>query len=419
VRGSIYSSDSSLLATSIPIFDVKIDLHKTVIPNDTFTRYLNSLSDSLAHIFPEKTKDEYKKYLLLGRKKEKRDLLIKKNIDYTQLKRLRTFPILKKGRYKGGFIVEEKDYRKMPFNILAKRTIGYKNIEENVYVGLEGAYSKELEGVSGKRLMRKIANGIWRPVESDNQIEPENGKDIISTIDINIQDVAENALMKCLDSNDADHGCAILMEVKTGYIKAIANLKRRSDGSYGEDINYAIWESAEPGSTFKLASLIAVLEEGKFDTNEIVNTGVTYYAGKEMEDSHSEGYGRISLSKAFELSSNVGISEIVTRTFQKNPQKFIDYLKEMSLDKPLNIELKGESKPYIKDTKSPTWSKTSFLGLSEVNITTSLFSTAIFPIIGRFEESRFPPAPIIVISLSFFVLIASIVLRTLSKASGV
>jgi cell division protein FtsI (penicillin-binding protein 3) len=364
VRGSIYSSDSSLLATSIPIFDVKIDLHKTVIPTDTFTRYLNSLSDSLSRIFPEKTRDEYKKYLLLGRKKGKRDLLIRKNIDYTQLKRLRTFPLLKKGRYKGGFIVEEKDYRKMPFQILAQRTIGYKNIEENLYVGLEGAYSKELEGVSGKRLMRKIANGIWRPVESNNQIEPENGKDIISTININIQDVAESALMKCLDSNDADHGCAILMEVKTGYIKAIANLKRRSDGSYREDINYAIWESAEPGSTFKLASLIAVLEEGKFDTNTIVNTGVTFYAGKKMEDSHPEGYGKVTVTKAFEVSSNVGISEIVTRTFQKNPQKFIDYLKDMSLDKPLNIELKGESNPYIKDTKSTSWSKTSLPWMS-------------------------------------------------------
>lgn len=364
VRGSIYSSDSSLLATSIPIFDVKIDLHKTVIPTDTFTRYLNSLSDSLSRIFPEKTRDEYKKYLLLGRKKGKRDLLIRKNIDYTQLKRLRTFPLLKKGRYKGGFIVEEKDYRKMPFQILAQRTIGYKNIEENLYVGLEGAYSKELEGVSGKRLMRKIANGIWRPVETNNQIEPENGKDIISTININIQDVAESALMKCLDSNDADHGCAILMEVKTGYIKAIANLKRRSDGSYREDINYAIWESAEPGSTFKLASLIAVLEEGKFDTNTIVNTGVTFYAGKKMEDSHPEGYGKVTVTKAFEVSSNVGISEIVTRTFQKNPQKFIDYLKDMSLDKPLNIELKGESNPYIKDTKSSSWSKTSLPWMS-------------------------------------------------------
>lgn len=364
VRGSIYSSDSSLLATSIPIFDVKIDLHKNVIPTDTFTKYLNSLSDSLSRIFPEKTRDEYKKYLLLGRKKGKRDLLIRKNIDYTQLKRLRTFPLLKKGRYKGGFIVEEKDYRKMPFQILAQRTIGYKNIEENLYVGLEGAYSKELEGVSGKRLMRKIANGIWRPVESNNQIEPENGKDIISTININIQDVAESALMKCLDSNDADHGCAILMEVKTGYIKAIANLKRRSDGSYREDINYAIWESAEPGSTFKLASLIAVLEEGKFDTNTIVNTGVTFYAGKKMEDSHPEGYGKVTVTKAFEVSSNVGISEIVTRTFQKNPQKFIDYLKDMSLDKPLNIELKGESNPYIKDTKSTSWSKTSLPWMS-------------------------------------------------------
>ncbi|NVN96178.1 MAG: transpeptidase family protein [Bacteroidetes bacterium] len=359
IRGNIISSDSNLLATSIPIFDVKLDLDKSVIQNDTFKIYLNALSDSLSELFPDKSKEEFKNLLQIGRKKEDRDFLIRRDIDYTQLKRLRTFPILKKGKFKGGLIIEEKDYRKMPFKELGSRTIGYKNIKENLYVGLEGAYSKELEGVSGKRLMRKIANGIWRPVERDNQIEPENGKDIVTTIDINIQDVAEHALRKCLDSNEADHGCAVLMEVNTGYVKAIANLKRHKDGSYGEDINFAIWESAEPGSTFKLASLIAVLEEGKFDTNEIVNSGRSTYADRTMEDSHEQGYGRISLARAFEVSSNVGISEIVYRTFRDKPQKYIDYLYDMSLNKPLGIELKGEGLPIIKDTKNPTWSRTS------------------------------------------------------------
>jgi cell division protein FtsI (penicillin-binding protein 3) len=289
---------------------------------------------------------------------------LRRDIDYTQLKRLRTFPILKKGKYKGGFIVEEKDYRKMPFKELGSRTIGYKNIKENLYVGLEGAYSKELEGVSGKRLMRKIANGIWRPVERDNQIEPENGKDIVTTIDINIQDVAEHALRKCLDSNEADHGCAILMEVSTGYVKAIANLKRHKDGSYGEDINFAIWESAEPGSTFKLASLIAVLEDGKYDTNEMVNTGKCTYADRTMEDSHEQGYGRVSFARAFEVSSNVGISEMVYKTFRDKPKKYIDYLYGMSLNKPLGIDLKGEGLPFIKDTKNSTWSRTSLPWMS-------------------------------------------------------
>lgn len=364
IRGNIISSDSNLLATSIPIFDVKLDLHKSVVHKDTFKLYINALCDSLSDLFPEKSSSDFKNILVAGRKSGKRDLLIKRNIDYTQLKRLRNFPILKKGKFKGGFIVEEKDYRKMPFKMLASRTIGYKNLNSNAYVGLEGAYSKELEGVSGKRLMRKIANGIWRPVERDNQIEPENGKDIITTIDINIQDVAENALLKCLDSNDADHGCAILMEVNTGYIKAIANLKRHKDGSYGEDLNFAISESAEPGSTFKLASLIAVLEDGKFDTNELVNTGISSYANRKMEDSHEEGYGRISLSKAFEVSSNVGISEITTRTFSKNPQKFVDYLYDMNLNKSLGIDLKGEGRPYVKNTKDKTWSKTSLPWMS-------------------------------------------------------
>ncbi len=364
VRGNIISSDSNLLATSIPIFDIKLDLDKSVIQNDTFKFYLNVLSDSLSKLFPDKSKEEFKKLLLSGRKKEDRDFLLRRDIDYTQLKRLRTFPILKKGKYKGGFIVEEKDYRKMPFKELGSRTIGYKNIKENLYVGLEGAYSKELEGVSGKRLMRKIANGIWRPVERDNQIEPENGKDIVTTIDINIQDVAEHALRKCLDSNEADHGCAILMEVSTGYVKAIANLKRHKDGSYGEDINFAIWESAEPGSTFKLASLIAVLEDGKYDTNEMVNTGKCTYADRTMEDSHEQGYGRVSFARAFEVSSNVGISEMVYKTFRDKPKKYIDYLYGMSLNKPLGIDLKGEGLPFIKDTKNSTWSRTSLPWMS-------------------------------------------------------
>ena len=364
IRGNIISSDSNLLATSVPIFDVKIDLGEDVIPEDTLDRYISALSDSLSLIFPEKNKSEYKSYLLKGRAGEKHDLILHKNISYHQLKRLRTFPILKKGRFKGGFIVEEKDFRFMPFKMLASRTIGYKKIEEDLYVGLEGAYSKELEGISGQRLMRKIANGVWRPVENNNQIEPENGKDIITTIDINIQDVAEHALMKCLDSNNADHGCAILMEVKTGYIKAIANLKKRKDGSFGEDINYAIWESAEPGSTFKLASLLAVLDEGKYDTNEIVNTGKCMYANREMIDSHEEGYGRISVAKAFMLSSNVGISQIVYKTFYDNQQKFIDRLYAMNINKPLGVELKGEGNPFIKDTKNASWSKTSLPWMS-------------------------------------------------------
>ncbi len=364
IRGNIISSDSNLLATSVPIFDVKLDLHKSVIHNDTFKIYVNALADSLSKLFPDKSKEQFKNILVKGRKKEDRDLLLRRDIDYTQLKRMRTFPVLKKGKYKGGFIVEEKDYRKMPFKGLGSRTIGYKKITENLYVGLEGAYSKELEGVSGKRLMRKIANGIWRPVERDNQIEPENGKDIVTTIDINIQDVAENALRKCLDSNEADHGCAILMEVSTGYIKAISNLKRHKDGTYGEDINFAIWESAEPGSTFKLASLIAVLEDGKYDTNELVNTGKCNYADRTMKDSHEQGYGRISFARAFEVSSNVGISELVYKAFKDQPQKYIDHLYDMSLNKPLGLDIKGEGLPFIKNTKNPTWSRTSLPWMS-------------------------------------------------------
>ncbi len=364
IRGNIISADSNLLATSVPIFDVRMDMHRKVVPDSTFRENLDSLALCLSKLFPQKSKDEFKKYLKNGRKKKKRDLLIAKNINYSQLKKLRTFPILRKGRYKGGVIIEEKDFRLMPYKMMASRTIGYRKEHDNIYVGIEGAFHKELAGVSGKRLMRKIANGVWRQVENANEMDPENGKDIITTIDTRIQDVAESALMKCLDSNEADHGCAILMEVATGEIRAIANLKRHADGSYGEDINYAIWESGEPGSTFKLASTIAVLEEGKLDTNAIVPTGIAMMANRKMEDSHEEGYGNITLAKAFEVSSNVGISKAVVKSFSENPQKFVDHLHEMGLNKPLGIELKGEGKPYVKNTDSKTWSATSLPWMS-------------------------------------------------------
>lgn len=364
VRGNIFSCDTNLIATSVPVFTIRMDLHKSVIPTDTFRLYLNPLCDSLSKMFPGKSKADYKKLLTEARQKGKRSVLLARDINYTYLLRIKQFPILKKGQFKGGLIVEEREYRYLPYRDLASRTIGYYKTTDGKGVGIEAAFNKELAGISGQRLAKKVANDIWRPVYSNNQVDPENGKDIITTIDIRIQDVAEAALMRCLEENEAEHGCAILMEVATGEIRAIANLKRGKNGTYSESLNYALQESAEPGSTFKLASAIAILEQGKYDTNAMVPTGIMEFHGRRMIDSKREGYGNISFKKAFEKSSNVGISYLAYDVFHSNPKLFTDYLYKMGLNQKLDLELAGEGAPYIKNPKSKTWSKISLPWMS-------------------------------------------------------
>jgi cell division protein FtsI (penicillin-binding protein 3) len=227
-------------------------------------------------------------------------------------------------------------------------------------VGLEGAYGDILGGVDGQRLMQKIAGGVWMPVGDDNEIEPEDGRDIYTTIDVNLQDVAESALLKQLQKHEADHGCVVLMEVKTGAIKAIANLKRTESGSYYEGYNYAIGESTEPGSTFKLPALIAALEDGYVDMGDIIDCGdgsKQYYDYTMYDSNYDEGgWGKITVQRVFEVSSNIGMAEIVSKSYAQKPQKFIDHLASMNLREPLGIEIAGEGKPYIKNTNAETWS---------------------------------------------------------------
>ncbi|HRZ78352.1 MAG TPA: penicillin-binding transpeptidase domain-containing protein, partial [Bacteroidales bacterium] len=241
-------------------------------------------------------------------------------------------------------------------------------------VGLEGAYREELEGISGRRLMRRITNNMWVPVNDENEIEPQDGNDIITNIDVNIQDVAEHSLMEHLARHDADHGCAVLMEVSTGYVVAIANLRKKGDGRYEEDYNFAVGESAEPGSTFKLASLMVALEDGRLRLDQTVDTreGVVSFYGRQMKDSHHGGYGRITLQKAFELSSNVGISVAIQEAYAQDPSRFVEGLRRMSLGSPLGLEIPGEGKPLIKGPGEKGWSGLSLPWMSigyEVAIT--------------------------------------------------
>jgi|AntAceMinimDraft_17_1070374.scaffolds.fasta_scaffold02477_3 cell division protein FtsI (penicillin-binding protein 3) len=346
-RGNIYSDDGNLLATSLPFFDVRIDLISN-IKEKVFNKQIDSLSYCLSMLFKDKTKSQYKNILINARKQGNKYFLVKRKITYDELKKMRSFPILKFGRYRGGMIVIKKDKRKKPFEMLASRTIGYDR--PGYHVGLEGAYRKILKGVNGKRLERKISGGVWIPVNDENQIESKNGKDIFTTININIQDIAENALLLQLKKYDADHGTVVLMEVKTGYIKAIANIGKNNKGEYHELYNYAIGEKTDPGSTFKLASLMAAIEDGYVNLTDSVETGngIYYFYDHKMEDDKYGGYGKITVKKAFEVSSNIGISKIITKYYYGKEQKFVDALCRMGINKKTGTEINGEELPLIK-----------------------------------------------------------------------
>jgi cell division protein FtsI (penicillin-binding protein 3) len=366
VRGNILAQDGSLLAVSVPLFNLRMDAGNTHYNDEYFYENVDSLALCLSQLFNDRTKGSYKETLIKGRKNNNRYLLLKREITFDQLKKVRKFPIFRDGKYRGGLIAEPRSKRVLPYQWLAFRTIGWDKEGTENDVGLEGSYSQILQGETGTRLMRRIGNGAWRPLNEENELEPLNGHDIITSIDINIQDVAEDALMRQLIANEADHGCAVLMEVKTGFIVAIANLGKNKDGKYEELMNYALAESSEPGSTFKLASVLAALDEGLLDLNDTVDTenGTTRFANRIMRDSHKGGYGRISVARAFELSSNVGISKAISKCFKSNPQKMIDKFYEMRLNQPLGMDIYGEGKPRIRDTKDKYWSKVSLPWMS-------------------------------------------------------
>lgn len=359
VRGNIYATDGSLLATSIPIYEVRFDPNADAVTDDVFEENIDSLAWNLSELFKDKSFATYRSQLINARQKGERYHLIRRKVKYTELKVLKRFPIFRRGKYKGGFIFIQQNKRERPFRILAARTIGYQR-EGIMPVGLEGAYHEVLKGVDGRRLMQKIAGGVWMPVGDENEIEPEDGKDIYTTIDVNIQDVAESALLKQLQKQEADHGTVILMEVKTGAIKAIANLKRNDNGSYYEGYNYAIGESTEPGSTFKLPALIAAIEDGYVDMGDIIDCGDgsrNFYDQTMYDSNHDQGgWGKITVKRILEVSSNIGMAEIILKSYREKPQAFIDHLERMNLRKQTEIEILGEGKPYIKNTNDDSWS---------------------------------------------------------------
>lgn len=373
-RGTIYSEDGAMLSTSIPFFDIYIDFAAEGLREKNGKRFkdnVDSLSIRLAGLFKDQSPAEYRAILQQGYKKKDRYFPLKKNISFQQYKILRSLPLVRQGKDKSGFIAEVKDKRLNPFVLLANRTIGlsreYVDSDgkiRNTNVGLEKTYDTLLKGETGKKLMRKVAAGVFVPVDG-TEIEPQNGKDIVTTIDVNIQDIAENALLKVMSENECTSGTCLVMEVKTGKIKAIANLGRRPDGSYWEDLNYAI-RASEPGSTFKLTTMLALLEDKYITLNDRVDLerGQWKYSTRTVYDSEDYGLNEVSVKQAFMHSSNVGMAKLVTAHYTKNPNQFINHLRKLRLDRYSGIDLLGETTPIVKTPKSKTWSATSLPWMS-------------------------------------------------------
>lgn len=352
MRGRILAEDGSDLVTSIPLYNLHMDM--TVIKDKLFEE-VDSLAINLATVFDHKSRVDWEAYLRKGRADSSQYLLLKNNVKYTVLQQLQEFPILRESKYKGGFIVEQHFERQMPNGLLAKRTLGYKR-EGARPVGLEGSFDNYLTGEFGLQ-NKQWVNGSWKPVGVDYLKDPVPGSDVITSINVNTQEVAENELKKQLKAQNAVHGSVVLMEVETGYIKAIANLTRdKESGNYYETYNHAVGTKTDPGSTFKLASLMALLEDGKVDiTDEVGAYGEYHFYDHTTYDSHRGGYGKITIQNAFEVSSNV-FSKIVNDAYFEDAQQFVDRLKSFGLGDTLGLDIAGEPFPVLKNRGEDGWS---------------------------------------------------------------
>ena len=376
LRGDIYASDMRLLASSVPYYEIRMDMETPSLTDRIFYNNVDSLSLCLSNLFRDRSPADYKNLLVEARRKGNRYLLIKKKVNYVQLKKLKTFPIFRLGQYKGGLIVNQESLRQKLYYNLASRTIGKttQDASGNI-VGIEGAYDQYLGGVEGIKKMQKLAGNVWMPLDGAGEIEPHDGSSVVTTIDINLQDVAEKALLRQLIAQKAHAGTAVLMEVETGEVKAIVNLTD-TFGAYREYYNYAVGQSSEPGSTFKLPALIAALEDGyiKLDDTIQTNKGIFNYYDLTIRDDNylKGGHGTLTAEEVFELSSNVGMAKIITGSYRKHPHRFIDRLYSMNLNEPLNIAIKGEGKPVIRYPGDKLWSGVTLASMSygyEVKLT--------------------------------------------------
>ncbi len=349
-RGNIYADDGSLLATSVSKFDIRFDA--MTVSKRNWDRYLSPLCDSLGTMMG-RSASYYQNTLNKARANKSRYHLLARNIDYDQYLRIKSFPLFKLGSNKGGFIAEQRTVREHPVGKIAERTIGYDRKDSEGYysrAGLEGAFGRYLAGKEGYQMKQLVGKGQWKSINDAHEKEPQDGYDIITTINLNIQDIAHHSLLEQLEAYEADHGCVVVMETKTGAVKAIANLGKSPKGKYYERRNYAVWESHEPGSTFKLMAMVTALEDKVIDTSYVVDTekGVlTFYKRFKVRDSRRGGYGKITASKAFVVSSNTGMVKIVNEHYKDRPERFVERLYNMGLDKPLGLPISGETPPKI------------------------------------------------------------------------
>ena len=366
-RGNIYAGDGSLLATSLPFYRVAID--PTIVKEDRFKSKIDSLAQKLSAFYKDKSATAYKRMITDARKDHKRYLVLnRQQIGYQDMQEMAQWPIFRGGRLGGGVLFEKVEKRYRPFNSLASRTVGFLN-EDEYGAGIEYSFNDYLKGQDGKALFQRLAGGSWKPVFDAEDVKPENGYDVITTLDVNIQDVAETALLRQLVDREAEFGSVIVMEVKTGQIKAIANLQKNKSGNgYGENYNFAIGDqgNTEPGSTFKLLSMLALLEENKISLNDKIETGngAHKFYDRTMRDAKNGGYGTLTIREAFEKSSNVAVSKLVDEHFGSSPSKFMAYMDQVGIKEPFGFQLVGEGKPYFKKPGDKNWYGTSLPWIS-------------------------------------------------------
>lgn len=356
-RGNIYSDNGSLLATSLPSYRLAFD--PTIANDKIYKKGIDSLVYKLSSHFNDRSREYYKRKINDARLAGKQYIVLnQKLIKYQDKKDISHWPIFRAGQLKGGVIFEKLDRRVRPFSYLGYRTVGFVNANNNG-AGLEYSFNNYLAGKDGTALFQKIAGGNWKPLHDASEVRPVEGYDIHTTINVNLQDVTESALLKALKDHEADYGCAVVMEVSTGEIKAISNLTRsEKNKDYREVLNYAVQGLSDPGSTFKLASMIALLEDSQIKLTDSIVTGkgAFKFYNSTMNDHKPGGYGTITVKEAFEYSSNIAISKMINGHFGSDPQRYIDYITSFGLSQPLGFQMVGEGIPKIKNPTDKSWS---------------------------------------------------------------
>lgn len=365
-RGNIYAQDGSLLATSLPFYEVAMD--PCIADPTLFRDQIAGLSSQLASFYRDKSPQAYQSLITQARKSRKRYLVINnKQIAYEQKKQMSQWPIFREGRFRGGVIFKKAEKRFKPFQELSARTIGFIN-KGGEGVGLEWSFDKDLRGIPGKALYQKLTGGNWKMIPSSSTKNPIHGYDLITTLDIHLQDVAHASLLKVLQQSQANYGSVVVMEVTTGEIKAMVNLGKVGPNEYHEIYNYAVGShgTTEPGSSFKLVSMLALLQETNLQPTDTIDTGdgkFKFY-GLTLHDTKADGYGVLTLQEVFEKSSNIGIAKLVDSVFSQKPARFIHYIHQLGLHKPLGMQLQGEGVPFIKQPKQAGWTKVTLPWMS-------------------------------------------------------